>query len=102
MTELIWKPLLFSALAALAFFPLEQLLPAHTSRAARGAAGLDTDVWFASLGQLLTRALVIIGLGSALSVIDVVALDRALWSSIASPGLRGSLQLATALLVFEL
>ena len=48
--ELIARTLLFSALTALAFMPLERVLPRRASTRKRFA----TDLGFATVGQLLT------------------------------------------------
>ena len=72
------RPLLFVALAALAFLPLEHLAAAHARRRRRFA----TDLVFATVGQVLVRVGLVFAAGLVLARLDAVALDRPLLAAI--------------------
>ena len=72
--ELVARPLLFVALAALAFLPLEHAAAAHAQRRRRFA----TDLAFATFGQVLVRLGLVLVVGGVLARLDGAALDRPL------------------------
>ena len=63
------RPLLFVALAALAFLPLERVAAAH----ARPRRRFATDLAFAAFGQLLVRLGLVFDVGWLLARLDDVA-----------------------------
>ena len=73
-TDLWLRPLLFVALAALAFVPLERVAAAHAQPRRRFA----TDVAFAVFGQLLVRLGLVFVVGWLLAGLDDVAIDEPL------------------------
>lgn len=96
--DLLLRPLLFVALAALFFMPLEHLFGNRQQK----RPDLQTDLWFATLGQLLMRAGLVLGLGALLMWADPLGLDKPLWAQIANRPLRLTLEIGSGLLVFEL
>jgi sterol desaturase/sphingolipid hydroxylase (fatty acid hydroxylase superfamily) len=96
----LWlRPLLFVALAALAFLPLERVVAAH----ARPRRRFATDVAFAVFGQLLVRVGLVFVVGWLLARLDDVAIDRSLSSYItADRGARAVLDVVVGLGLFEL
>jgi sterol desaturase/sphingolipid hydroxylase (fatty acid hydroxylase superfamily) len=98
-TELVARPLLFVALAALAFVPLERVAAAHARPRRRFAA----DVAFATVGQLMVRAGLVFVVGWLLARLDDVALDEPLLSHVTSDRTaRAVLNLVAGLALFEL
>ena len=95
---LVARPLLFVALAALAFLPLEHVAAAHAQRRRRFA----TDLAFATVGQLLVRLGLVVGVGWVLARVDGIALDRSLLAGIADRRARFVADTAIGLLLFEL
>lgn len=97
MWELTLRALVFAALVALAFVPLEGLLPARTP--GRTRTQLRTDLAFATIGQVITRALIALGAGVLLVRLDDLAYR--LWPDglVAESGLW---QVLLGLCVFEL
>jgi sterol desaturase/sphingolipid hydroxylase (fatty acid hydroxylase superfamily) len=91
------RPLMFAALAALAFLPLEHLFPAHRERR-RCWAG---DLGFATVGQALARAGIAVAVGTALALLDRIAPDRPLFGGVGDRRARGLLDVACGLLLFE-
>ncbi|HET7093515.1 MAG TPA: hypothetical protein VFI22_08565, partial [Thermomicrobiales bacterium] len=63
---LVTRPLLFVALAALTFLPLEHLAAAHAHRRRRFA----TDLAFATAGQVLVRVGLMLSTGLVLARLD--------------------------------
>jgi sterol desaturase/sphingolipid hydroxylase (fatty acid hydroxylase superfamily) len=96
--EIVARPVLFAALAALAFVPLEHLLPAHLDRRQLFAA----DVGFATLGQILVAAGVVVVIGWSLARLDDLALEQPLWSAVGDRRVRAALDVGSGLLLFEL
>jgi len=96
--ELVTRPLLFVALAAVAFLPLEHVAAAHPRRRRRFAA----DLAFATVGQVLARAGMVLVVGAVLARIDGAALDRPLFASIADRRARFVAEALAGLLLFEL
>lgn len=96
--DLVLRPLLFTALAGLALLPLERLVRARPPR----RTGFATDLAFATCGQVLTRVLLVFGVGWALSALDAIAVDRPLFQHVVDPRLRSLLDVASGLLLFEL
>jgi sterol desaturase/sphingolipid hydroxylase (fatty acid hydroxylase superfamily) len=94
------RPLVFAALAALIFVPLEHLFAAHPRRPRR--RGLATDLLFATAGQALVRVGLVVMVAWALGALDRFALDRPLWSAIGDRRLRAVANVAAGLLLFEL
>lgn len=96
--DLLLRPLLFVALAALFFMPLERVF-GHSDQQ---RPDLQTDLWFATIGQLLHRAGLVLGLGALLALVDPLGLDQPLWGQIENRPLRIALEIMSGLLVFEL
>jgi sterol desaturase/sphingolipid hydroxylase (fatty acid hydroxylase superfamily) len=97
-TDLLVRPLLFVALAALAFLPLEHVAAAHTQR----RRSVATDLVFATVGQVLARVGLVLAAGLVLARLDGVALDRPLFAAIADRRLRFAADIGVGLLLFEL
>lgn len=99
MGDAIVRVLLFTALAGLAFAPLEHLLGRH-----RGAPrpGRLADLGFATLGSLLVLLGVATLVGSALAGLEGVSLEEPLLSGVGNRSLRTALEVAVGLFVFEL
>ena len=96
--DLLTRPLLFVALAALAFLPLEHLAAAHARRRRRFA----TDLVFATVGQVLVRVGLVFATGLVLARLDAVALDRPLLAAIGDRRARFVADIVVGLLLFEL
>jgi sterol desaturase/sphingolipid hydroxylase (fatty acid hydroxylase superfamily) len=96
--ELVARPLLFVALAALAFVPLERVAAAHPPRRRRFA----TDLAFATVGQLLVRAGLVLVVGWVLARLDGVAFDRPLLAGVGDRRARFVADTLLGLLLFEL
>jgi sterol desaturase/sphingolipid hydroxylase (fatty acid hydroxylase superfamily) len=96
--DLVARPLLFVALAALAFLPLERVAAAHAQRRRRFA----TDLAFATVGQVLVRLGLVVVAGWVLARLDVVALDRPLLAAIGDRRARFAADVVVGLLLFEL
>jgi sterol desaturase/sphingolipid hydroxylase (fatty acid hydroxylase superfamily) len=96
--DLVARPLLFVALAALAFLPLEHVAAAHPSRRRRFA----TDLAFATVGQVLVRAGLVVAVGAVLAHLEGAALDRPLFAGIADRRARFVADTVVGLLLFEL
>jgi sterol desaturase/sphingolipid hydroxylase (fatty acid hydroxylase superfamily) len=92
------RPLLFVALAALAFLPLEHVAAANAQRRRRFA----TDIAFATIGQLLVRLGLVVAVGWVLARLDGIALDRPLLAAVADRRVRFAAETAVGLLLFEL
>jgi sterol desaturase/sphingolipid hydroxylase (fatty acid hydroxylase superfamily) len=86
---------------ALLFAPLEHVAPWRALRG-RNKRELVLDLVLATLGQVLARACLWLGLGAALSVLDPWSLSASPWAFVQSRVARAALELATGLLVFEL
>jgi sterol desaturase/sphingolipid hydroxylase (fatty acid hydroxylase superfamily) len=97
LVEVVVRPLVFVALAALALIPLELLAPAHAPR--RG--GRTRDLAFATLGQIGVRGVVVLGLGSVLAAAERHGLEAAPWAA-APAWLSRVLDVALGLVLFEL
>jgi sterol desaturase/sphingolipid hydroxylase (fatty acid hydroxylase superfamily) len=95
---LVARPLLFVALAALAFLPLEHVAAVHGQRRRRFA----TDLAFATVGQVLVRFGLVVVTGLVLARLDRVALDRPLLASIGDGRARFVADVLVGLLLFEL
>lgn len=87
-----WMPLIYAVLAGCVFAPLEWLLPERDERLDRRAT--LTNAGFATIGNLLTHALLAASMGVALG-----AAARVEWLDL---GVRGPAALIIGLLVFEL
>jgi sterol desaturase/sphingolipid hydroxylase (fatty acid hydroxylase superfamily) len=96
--DLVTRPLLFVALAALAFLPLEHLAGAHAQRRRRFA----TDLAFATAGQVLVRVGLMLATGLLLARRDAVSLDRPLLAAISDRRVRFAADVGVGLLLFEL
>jgi sterol desaturase/sphingolipid hydroxylase (fatty acid hydroxylase superfamily) len=96
--ELVTRPLLFVALAALAFLPLEHIAAAHAQRRRRFA----TDLAFATAGQVLVQLGLVLVTGLVLARLDAVAAERLLFAGIADRGARFAADVLVGLLLFEL
>lgn len=99
MSDAIVRVLLFTALAGLAFAPLEHLLGRH-----RGAPrpGRLADLGFATFGSVLVQLGVATLVGGALAGLEGVSLEDPLLSGIGSRTLRTALEVGVGLFVFEL
>jgi sterol desaturase/sphingolipid hydroxylase (fatty acid hydroxylase superfamily) len=95
---LVARPLLFVALAALAFLPLEHVAAAHPLRRRRFA----TDLAFATVGQVLVRLGLVMITGWVLARLDGAALDRPLLAGIGDRRARFVADVLVGLLLFEL
>jgi len=95
---LVARPLLFVALAALAFLPLEHIAAAHAQRRRRFA----TDLAFATFGQVLVRLGLVLVVGGVLARLDAAAPDRPLLSAIGDRRARFVVETSVGLLLFEL
>ena len=93
------RPLLFAGLAALAFLPLEHLFPARRGQRRQAWAA---DLAFATMGQVLARAGIAVAVGAALALLDRIAPDRPLFGGVADQRVRGLLDVAGGLLLFEI
>ena len=96
--ELVTRPLLFVALAALAFLPLEHAIAAHPQRRRRFA----TDLAFATIGQVLVQVGLVFATGVVLARLDAIAVDRPLLADIGDRRARFVTEVAVGLLLFEL
>jgi len=92
------RPLLFVALAALAFLPLEHLAAAHARPRRRFAA----DLAFATVGQALVQLGLVFATGLVLARLDGLAVDRPLLAGLADRHARFAAEVAVGLLLFEL
>jgi sterol desaturase/sphingolipid hydroxylase (fatty acid hydroxylase superfamily) len=99
--DLVARPLLFAALAALAFLPLERAAPAHAHR--RRDADVAADLAFATAGQVLVRAAMVLAAGQLLAALDALAPERPLFAAIiAGRRARAAADVAAGLVLFEL
>src|SRR5262245_5077715 len=96
--DLVARPLLFVALAALAFLPLEHVAAAHGQRRRRFA----TDLAFATVGQVLVRLGMVLVVGGLLARLDAIGLDRPLLAGIGDRRARFVAETLVGLLLFEL
>jgi len=96
--ERVQAALIFSALALLAFMPLEWL---HTRRSP-WRTGWRADLLFASVGQVLAEIGIAVGVGSCLAYLEVIAFEQSIFDAIATPKLRLVSELCVGLFVFEL
>jgi len=96
--DLVARPLLFVALAALAFLPLEHVAAAHPPRRRRFA----TDLAFATAGQMLVRLGLLVIAAWVLARLDGAALDRPLLAGIGDRRARFVADVLVGLLLFEL
>jgi sterol desaturase/sphingolipid hydroxylase (fatty acid hydroxylase superfamily) len=96
--DLLTRPLLFVALAALAFLPLEHIAAAHGRRRCRFAA----DLAFATVGQVLVRLGLVVATGLVLARLDAVSVDRPLLAGIGDRRARFVAEMAVGLVLFEL
>jgi sterol desaturase/sphingolipid hydroxylase (fatty acid hydroxylase superfamily) len=96
--DLLTRPLLFVALAALAFLPLEHIAAAHPRRRHLFA----TDLVFATAGQAMARAALLVATGLVLARLDAVGLDRPLMAGIGDRRVRFAADVAVGLVLFEL
>lgn len=99
MGDAVVRVLLFTALAGLAFAPLERLFGRH-----RGAPrpGRLTDLGFATLGGVLVLVGVATLIGGALAALAGLAREEPLLIGIGDRTIRTALEVAAGLLVFEL
>jgi sterol desaturase/sphingolipid hydroxylase (fatty acid hydroxylase superfamily) len=97
LLDVVVRPLLFAALAALALAPLEHLAPAHTARRAAWAL----DVALATLGQIAVRGALVVGLALVFTSLDDRALDGA-WLAVGPTWLTRALEVIVGLVLFEL
>jgi sterol desaturase/sphingolipid hydroxylase (fatty acid hydroxylase superfamily) len=99
MTDAVVRVLLFTALAGLAFAPLEHLVGRH-----RGAPrpGRLADLGFATFGSALVLLGVATAVGSALAGLERLALEDPLLGGIEGRSVRTALEVGVGLVVFEL
>jgi sterol desaturase/sphingolipid hydroxylase (fatty acid hydroxylase superfamily) len=96
--DVLTRPLLFVALAALTFLPLEHIAAAHARRRCRFA----TDLAFATIGQVLVQVGLVFATGVVLARLDAIAVDRPLLADIADRRAHFITEVAVGLLLFEL
>lgn len=95
--DLVLRLLAFTALAGLAFVPLEWLYgERHGPRRER-----LTDVGFATVGEWLAQLGVVVVVGAGLTLLDEVAREEPLWAGVGAGSLRDGLEIASGLLLFE-
>lgn len=95
--DLALRLLAFTALAGLAFVPLEWLFGRrHGPRRDR-----LTDLGFATVGQWMAHLGIVVVVGGVLTLLDGVAADEPLLVGIPDRTLRTGLEIALGLLVFE-
>jgi sterol desaturase/sphingolipid hydroxylase (fatty acid hydroxylase superfamily) len=99
MTDAIVRVLLFTALAGLAFAPLEHLFGRH-----RGAPrpGRLADLGFATLGGLIVLVGVATLVGGVLAGLEELSLEAPLFAGIEARSVRVPLEVGVGLVVFEL
>jgi sterol desaturase/sphingolipid hydroxylase (fatty acid hydroxylase superfamily) len=99
MTDAVVKVLVFTALAGLAFAPLEHLFGRH-----RGGArpGRLTDLGFATIGSVLVHAGMVVLVGGSLATLEGLSLEDPLLAGIGSRSIRVALEVGVGLVVFEL
>lgn len=99
MIDAVVRVLLFTALAGLAFAPLEHLFGRH-----RGAArsGRMADLGFATFGGALVLLGVATLVGGALAGLEGLSLEEPLFAGIGSRSARTALEVGVGLVVFEL
>ncbi|HEY8432449.1 MAG TPA: sterol desaturase family protein [Sandaracinaceae bacterium] len=92
--------LIFTALVAVAFAPLELAFPAR--RSARDRRSVTTDLLFATIGTAVTRALLFVVLGSSLATVRAASAAVGLGPASPLNDWPGIVRVAVGLLVFEL
>ena len=97
-SELLLRPLAFALLVGLTFAPLEAVLALRTG----ARRGLMTDLAFATIGQVLTRVLLMLMLGGLLAWAEGFALVRTPFSFVRHALTARTLDTMLALLLFEL
>lgn len=98
MDEAIVRVLVFTALAGLAFAPLEHLF----GRRRGPRPGLVADLGFATFGGLLVQLGVATLVGGALAGLERVAMEEPLFAGVADRATRTALEVAAGLVIFEL
>jgi sterol desaturase/sphingolipid hydroxylase (fatty acid hydroxylase superfamily) len=96
--ELTLRALAFTALAGLAIWPLERAFPQSSGL----RSTLRADVLFATVGQVLTRLLLALVLGVALSALEQVSLASSPLQLISGGATQRVLDGLCGLLIFEL
>jgi sterol desaturase/sphingolipid hydroxylase (fatty acid hydroxylase superfamily) len=91
--------LVFAALVALVFLPLEHRFPA---RPEQRRAAWAADLLFATAGAWAARAGTILGVGAALAALDRVAPDQPLFAGVRDARMRTGVDVACGLALFEL
>ncbi len=89
--------LAFTALAGLAFMPLEWLYGERRS----SRRGRLTDLGFATVGEWLTAMGIAVLVGGVLTTLDGLAREESLWGSLDDRTLRRTLDVVVGLLIFE-
>jgi sterol desaturase/sphingolipid hydroxylase (fatty acid hydroxylase superfamily) len=98
MTDAVVKVLLFTALAGLAFAPLEHLFGRH-----RGPRpDRLVDLGFATFGGVLVQLGLVGVMGGVLAGLEGYALEEPLLAGIGSRSIRVALEVSAGLVVFEL
>lgn len=95
--ELVFRLVVFTALAGLAFVPLELL---YGQRRGPRRDRL-TDVGFATVGDWLGHLGIAVVVGGLLTVLDDFGRDEPLWVGVDGRTMRAGLEIASGLLVFE-
>jgi sterol desaturase/sphingolipid hydroxylase (fatty acid hydroxylase superfamily) len=98
MIDAILRVLVFTALAGLAFAPLEHLFGRH-----RGAprAGRLADLGFASFGSVLVLLGVATLVGGALTTLEGLSLEDPIFAAVESRTARTALEVGVGLVIFE-
>ena len=91
------EPIVFLALAALAFGPLEWLFPERE----QGGQGKGVDLAFGVLGQALTQLLAFSLVAACLTPLQQVALERPVLAWIARADLRAAAEVLAGLVLFD-
>jgi sterol desaturase/sphingolipid hydroxylase (fatty acid hydroxylase superfamily) len=99
MVDAVVRVLLFTALAGLAFAPLEHLFGRHRGTA---RSGRMADLGFATFGGVLVLLGVATLVGSALAGLEGLSLEEPLLAGIGSRSARTALEVGVGLFVFEL
>lgn len=98
MLDVVVRVLVFTALAGLAFAPLEHLFGRHHGP----RRDRLVDLGFATVGGVLVQLGMLFAVGGLLTVLEHVSLGEPLLTPIGNRPLRTALEVAAGLVVFEL
>src|SRR6185312_3158457 len=94
----VGRPLLFAGLCALAFVPLEHLVPAHAAR----RTSWSIDLAFATAGQVVTHLLLAVVAAGVLAELDAWSVERPLLSGLGGGRPAFVATVVVGLLLFDL